>query len=174
MFSPSNKRTMSMWRLLTVLVTLAVPLVVATVPESGLVAIAAQQVTTIMPHDLQPVPNPQLSTGERLAQLHKALASPGDPHDVILEIGAIGDATSVRRNRGRCRAKDCTPPLTLVFTCWTPSNQSPITMQEVTPKTGGCGTKRTKVSRKRNGSKMGSSNTGFLPPTLRTTRSSRS
>ncbi len=84
-----------MWRLLTVLVTLAVPLVVATVPESGLVAIAAQQVTTIMPHDLQPVPNPQLSTGERLAQLHKALASPGDPHDVILEIGAIGDATSV-------------------------------------------------------------------------------
>jgi len=95
MFSPSNKTTMSMWRLLTVLVTLAVPLVVATVPESGLVAIAAQQVTTIMPHDLQPVPNPQLSTGERLAQLHKALASPGDPHDVILEIGAIGDATSV-------------------------------------------------------------------------------
>jgi len=49
-----------MRRLLTVLVTLAVPLVVATVPESGLVAIAAQQVTTIMPHDLQPVPNPQL------------------------------------------------------------------------------------------------------------------
>src|SRR5260370_34356643 len=95
MFSPSNKRTMSMWRLLTVLVTLAVPLVVATVPESGLVAIAAQQVTTIMPHDLQPVPKPQLPTAERLAQLHKALASSGDPHDGILGIGRIGDATSV-------------------------------------------------------------------------------
>lgn len=84
-----------MWRLLTVLVTLAVLLVVATVPQSGLVAIAAQQVSTIMPHDLQPVPNPQLPTAERLAQLHKALASSGDPHDVILEIGRIGDATSV-------------------------------------------------------------------------------
>jgi outer membrane protein assembly factor BamB len=95
MFSPSNKTTMSMWWLLTVLVTLAVPLVLATVPESGLVAIAAQQVTTIMPHDLQPIPNPQLPTAERLAQLHKALASSGDPHDVILEIGRIGDATSV-------------------------------------------------------------------------------
>src|ERR1700687_4361926 len=95
MFSPSNKTTMSMWRLLTVLVTLAVPLVVATVTESGFVAIAAQQVTTIMPHDLQPVPNPQLPTAERLAQLHKALASSGDPHDVILEIGPIGDGTAV-------------------------------------------------------------------------------
>src|SRR6202162_5192279 len=95
MFSPSNKTTMSMWRLLTVLVTLAVPLVVATVPQSGLVAIAAQQVTTIMPHDLQPVPNPQLPTAERLAQHHEALASSGDPHDVILEIGWIGDAASV-------------------------------------------------------------------------------
>jgi len=41
------------------------------------------------------VPDRQLSTGERLAQLHKALESPGDPHDVILDIGAIGDATSV-------------------------------------------------------------------------------
>jgi hypothetical protein len=30
-----------------------------------------------------------------LPQLHKALSSPGDPHDVILEIGKIGDATSV-------------------------------------------------------------------------------
>src|ERR1700675_520543 len=95
MFSPSNKTAMSMWRLLTVLVTLAVLLVVATVPQSGLVAIAAQQVSTIMPHDLQPVPNPQLPTADRLAQLHKALASSGDPHDVILEIGRIGDATSV-------------------------------------------------------------------------------
>src|SRR5580698_55860 len=55
----------------------------------------AQQVTTIKPHDLQPVPDRQLSAGERLAQLHKALSSPGDPHDVILEIRAIGDRTSV-------------------------------------------------------------------------------
>jgi hypothetical protein len=76
-------------------VILAVLLVVATVPQSSLVAIAAQQVTTIMPHDLQPVPNPQLPTAERRAQLHKALASSGDPYDVILEIGRIGDATSV-------------------------------------------------------------------------------
>jgi len=55
----------------------------------------AQQVTTIKPHDLQSVPDQQLSAGERLAQLHKALASPGDPHDVILTIRAIGDPTSV-------------------------------------------------------------------------------
>jgi hypothetical protein len=59
------------------------------------VAIAAQLVTTIMPHDLQLVPNRQLPTAERLAQLHKALASSGDPRDVILEIGRIGAATSV-------------------------------------------------------------------------------
>src|SRR5882672_5368052 len=95
MFSPSNIRIVKIWRLLTLIVTLALLLVVLNVPVSGLVEIAAQQVTTIMPHDLQPVPNPQVSTGERLAQLQKALASPGDPHDVILEIGAIGDATSV-------------------------------------------------------------------------------
>ena len=56
-----------MWWLLTVLVTLAVLLVVATVPQSGLVAIAAQQVTTIMPQDLQPIPNPQLPTAARAA-----------------------------------------------------------------------------------------------------------
>src|ERR1700692_1958090 len=86
MLSPSNKTTISMWRLLTVLVTLAVLLGVATVSQSCPLAIAAQQVSTIMPHDLQPVPNPQLPTAERLAQLHKALASSGDPHD---------DATSV-------------------------------------------------------------------------------
>jgi hypothetical protein len=55
----------------------------------------AQQVTTIKPHDLQSVPDQQLSAGERLAQLQKALASPGDPHDVILAIRAIGDPTSV-------------------------------------------------------------------------------
>jgi len=95
MSTPSNKTSTSMWRLLTVLVTLAVLLVVAAARHSGLVAVAAQQVTTITPRDLQPVPDRQLSTGERLAQLHKTLASPGDPHDVILEIGAIGDATSV-------------------------------------------------------------------------------
>jgi outer membrane protein assembly factor BamB len=91
MFAPSNKTTMSMRRLLTVLVILAVLLVVG----SGLVAVAAQQVTTIKPHALQPVPDRQLSPSERLEQLHKALASSGDPHDVILEIGWIGDAASV-------------------------------------------------------------------------------
>ena len=84
-----------MWQLLSVSVTLAALLVVAAAWHSGLVAVAAQQVITIMPRDLQPVPDRQLSTRERLAQLHKALALPGDPHDVILEIGAIGDATSV-------------------------------------------------------------------------------
>jgi hypothetical protein len=90
-----NKTIKSMWRLPTVLVTSAVLLVVAAARHSGLVAVAAQQVTTIKPRDLQPVPDRQLSTGDRLAQLHKALASPGDPHDVILQIGAIGDAASV-------------------------------------------------------------------------------
>jgi hypothetical protein len=48
-----------------------------------------------MPPNLQPVPDRQLPTAERLAQLHEALASAGDPHDVILEIGRIGDASSV-------------------------------------------------------------------------------
>jgi hypothetical protein len=88
MFAPSNKTTMSMQRLLTVLLILPVLLAVGA-------AVAAQQVTTIEPHDLQTVPDRQLSNGERLAQLHKALASSGDPHDVILEIGWIGDASSV-------------------------------------------------------------------------------
>jgi outer membrane protein assembly factor BamB len=55
----------------------------------------AQQVTTFEPHDLQTVPDRQLSTIERLAQLHKALASSGDPHDVILAIGGIGNASSL-------------------------------------------------------------------------------
>jgi outer membrane protein assembly factor BamB len=95
MFTPSNKTSMSMWRLLTVSVTLAALLIVTAAWQSGLVAVAAQQATTIKPHDLHPVPGQELSTGERLAQLHKALASSGDPHDVILEIGAIGEATSV-------------------------------------------------------------------------------
>ena len=55
----------------------------------------AQQVTAVRPNGLQPVPDRQLSTNERLAQLHKALAGPGDPHDVILRIWAIGSPTSV-------------------------------------------------------------------------------
>lgn len=76
---------MSTLRLLTVLVIL--PLL--------LVAVAAQQVTTITPRDHQAEPDRQLSAGERLAQLRNALASPGDPHDVILAIRAIGDPTSV-------------------------------------------------------------------------------
>lgn len=47
------------------------------------------------PKDPQLIPDQQLSTGERLAQLHKALASAGDPHDVILRIRAIGSPASV-------------------------------------------------------------------------------
>ena len=82
-------------RLLTVAVTLSALLVVGGAGHSGLAAVAAQQVTTIKPHDVQKVPDRQLSTAERLAQLHKALESSGDPHDVILELGQIGDATSV-------------------------------------------------------------------------------
>ncbi len=95
MLAPSNKKTISMPKLLTVLVILVVLLAAGVAQHSVDVAVAAQQVTTIIPHDLQPVPNRQLPTVERLAQLHKALASQGDPHDVILEIGRIGDATSV-------------------------------------------------------------------------------
>jgi outer membrane protein assembly factor BamB len=86
---------MGIWKPLQVCVILAVFFALGAVRHPGLVAVAAQQVTTIMPSDLQPVPNRQVPTAERLAQLHKALASPGDPHDVILEIGRIGDATSV-------------------------------------------------------------------------------
>jgi hypothetical protein len=93
MFAPSNKTTMRMRLLLTVLVMLEVLFVAGSAGHSGL--LAAQQVTTIEPHDLQSVPDRRLSTGKRLEQLHKALASPGDPHDVILEIRAIGDPTSV-------------------------------------------------------------------------------
>jgi hypothetical protein len=78
MFAPSNKMTMNMRRLLTVLVILRVLLVVGGAGHSGLAVVAAQQVTTIKPRDLQSVPDRQLSTDERLAQLHQALASPGD------------------------------------------------------------------------------------------------
>ena len=55
----------------------------------------AQQVTTATPNAVKPVPVRQLSTSERLAQLHKDLASSGDPHDVILQIWAIGSPMSV-------------------------------------------------------------------------------
>jgi outer membrane protein assembly factor BamB len=92
MFAASNKTTISLRRL-PVLVILAMLLLVGAAGHSGL--LAAQQVTAFTPQDLQPVPERKLSTGERLAQLHKALASSGDPHDVILEIGWIGDASSV-------------------------------------------------------------------------------
>ena len=47
------------------------------------------------PQGVQPVPATSLTAGERLAELHKALASEADPHDVILKIARIGDATSV-------------------------------------------------------------------------------
>jgi hypothetical protein len=86
---------MSMGKLLRLFVILAMLFAAGAARHSGDVAVSAQQVTTIMPSDLQPVPNRQLPTADRLAQLHKALASAGDPHDVILEIGRIGDATSV-------------------------------------------------------------------------------
>lgn len=78
-----------------VFVILAVLLAAGTAGHSGHVAVSAQQVATIAPSDLQPVPNRQLPTAERLSQLHRALASRGDPHGVILEIGRIGDVTSV-------------------------------------------------------------------------------
>ena len=84
---------MNMRKLLKALAVLGVLLIVGGAGRSVLVA--AQQVITIEPQDLQPVPDRQLSTSERLAQLHKALASSGDPHDVILEIGWIGNASSV-------------------------------------------------------------------------------
>ena len=95
MSGTSNKPTMSVWKLLRVFGILGVFLVVGDARHLGLGAVTAQQVTTIMPSNLQPVPNRQLPTAERLGQLHRALASAGDPHDVILEIGRIGDPTSV-------------------------------------------------------------------------------
>jgi outer membrane protein assembly factor BamB len=95
MIGPSNKTTFSMWKLLMVFVILLVVVAVGAAQRSGDAAVAVQQVTTITPHDLQPVPNGQVPAAERLARLHKALASQGDPHDVILAISQIGDATSV-------------------------------------------------------------------------------
>ena len=53
------------------------------------------RVLTFLPQDLQPTPSRSMPTGDRLALLHEALSRPGDPHDVILEIGRIGDATSI-------------------------------------------------------------------------------
>ena len=79
--------------MLPVFVILVMLLLVGVGGHSGL--LAAQQVTTFTPQNLQPLPDRHLSPAERLAQLHKALASSGDPHDVILEIGWMGDATSV-------------------------------------------------------------------------------
>lgn len=78
--------TMKLCRLLTVLMNSAVFLAAGAAPQWGVMAVAAQQTAT----------SPKLTTAERLAPLHKALASSSeDPHDVILKIGAIGDATSV-------------------------------------------------------------------------------
>lgn len=76
-------------------VILAVLLGVGDVPRLGLLVLAAQQVTTIVPSEMRPEPSRQLPTAERLARLHQALGSAGDPHDVILELLRIGDATSV-------------------------------------------------------------------------------
>src|SRR5262245_56833116 len=94
MFTTSTKPTRNVWELLRELMVLGIFLVVANAGHLHLQGVAAQQVTTIKPADLQPVPSRQRPTAERLAQLHKALGPSGDPHDVILEIGRIGDATS--------------------------------------------------------------------------------
>ena len=91
----SKRPTMNVRKLGRVLVIFAVVLTAGDPRHLDPGVVRAQQVTTIMPSNLQPVPNRQLPTAERLAQLHKALASAGDPHDVILEIGRIGDASSV-------------------------------------------------------------------------------
>jgi len=56
---------------------------------------AAPRIAAFLPNDLQPPPARSLPTADRLAALHDALTRPGDPHDVILEIGRIGDPTSV-------------------------------------------------------------------------------
>ena len=141
MFASSNKTTMSMRRLLTVLVILAVLLAVGA-------AVAAQQVTTIEPHDLQTVPDRQLSAGERLAQLHKALSSPGDPHDVILEIRAIGAPTSVPfliealAKMGTVPREGLYGAIDTRFHVLEPFKKSRITMAGVMPKTGDSGTKK--------------------------------
>jgi outer membrane protein assembly factor BamB len=85
----STNTTTTILRLMTVVV------MVMAVGTARYSSISAQQVTTIIPQGLQRVPDRQLPTAERLVLLHKALSSSGDPHDVILEIGLIGDATSV-------------------------------------------------------------------------------
>jgi outer membrane protein assembly factor BamB len=85
---------MSVWKLRHVL-AIAVVLAAGDARHPSLGVVTAQQVVTIMPLDLQPVPDRRLPTAERLAQLHKVLASAGDPHDVILESGRIGDPSSV-------------------------------------------------------------------------------
>jgi hypothetical protein len=56
---------------------------------------AEPQIVTIAPQDLQPIPPRSLALAERRERLNKTLAGDGDPHDVILELTRIGDATSV-------------------------------------------------------------------------------
>ena len=53
------------------------------------------RIATFVPQRLQPLPAQILEPAERLALLHKALSSDGDPHDAILEIARIGNASSV-------------------------------------------------------------------------------
>jgi hypothetical protein len=64
------------------------------VGQAGRLA-AEPQIVTIARQDLQPIPPLSLAIAERRALLNKALAKDGDPHDVILELTRIGDATSV-------------------------------------------------------------------------------
>jgi hypothetical protein len=106
-----------MWKLLRVFVILAVLLAAWTAGQLGHVAVSGQPVTTIMASDLLAVPDKQLQTAERLTQFHTALASPGAPHDVILEIGRIGELSQAAQvqapGRGGSRAAAsaiATPP----------------------------------------------------------------
>jgi hypothetical protein len=53
------------------------------------------QIATFVQPNLEPVPTRSLPTAERLQLLHKAVVGPGDPHDVILELARLRDASSV-------------------------------------------------------------------------------
>ena len=77
---------------LSALLLILVLTVVGAVHSGGLVA--AQQVTTT-PNDPQKGKERQPPASGRLAQLHKALASSADSHDIIVTLGRIGDPSSV-------------------------------------------------------------------------------
>jgi hypothetical protein len=98
-------------------VILAMLFAVGAARHSGDVAVSAQQLPTITQVDLQPVLNNRLLTAERLTQFRKALASPGSRHDLILEIGRIGELsetaqpqTPARGGRAATASAIATPP----------------------------------------------------------------